>query len=195
VSVAGHLEIEVKIRWDAGAAEARSRIEGAGFPQVAARTLESDTVFDLAAGELRASNRLLRLRRSGESAIVTYKGPPHGGPYKTREEIEFDLSDARAFEDVLDRLGYHPTFRYEKFRTKFAALDEPGIVSIDETPIGVFLELEGEPAWIDKTAARLGLSPREYLVSSYASLYREYLGLHPGAPSDMTFGAGSRVEP
>jgi adenylate cyclase, class 2 len=195
VSVAGHLEIEVKIRWDAGAEDARRRIEGAGYPQVAGRTLESDTVFDRAEAELRASGRLLRLRRAGDSAIVTYKGPAQGGQYKTREEIEFDLSDPRAFTAVLDRLGYQPSFRYEKLRTKFAAPDEAGIVSIDETPIGVFLELEGEPAWIDRTAARLGIEAREYLVSSYASLYQQYLRSHPGAPADMTFDTGSRVEP
>jgi len=88
---------------------------------------------------------------------------------------------------MLDRLGYAPRFRYEKFRTKFATPDEPGVLSIDETPIGVFLELEGTPEWIDRTAARLGLSPEAYLTLSYANLYQEYRRTRPTAPEHMTF--------
>lgn len=190
-----NLEIEVKIRCNAGAAEARERIARAGYGLTEARMLECDTVFDRGAGELRAAGQLLRLRRAGDRAVVTYKGPPQGGDYKTREEIEFDPSDARAFTLVLERLGYSVSFRYEKYRTKFAAAGEAGVVSIDETPIGVFLELEGEPQWIDRTAARLGIARSEYLVSSYGSLYQKYLLTHAGAPRDMTFAESACVEP
>ncbi len=122
--------------------------------------------------------------------MITYKGPTRPGPHKSREEIEFDVSDAAALTKVLDRLGYTPSFRYEKYRTKFAAPGEPGIVSIDETPIGVYLELEGPPEWIDASAARLGFSASEYLTSSYAFLYAEYRRSSPGAPCDMTFTEG-----
>jgi adenylate cyclase class 2 len=186
-----NLEIEVKIPWTDGPADARRLIEHAGYIETEPRTLESDTVFDLDTGALRSSDQLVRLRRTGARSMVTYKGPSHGGPYKTREEIEFDISDPVAFTEVLDRLGYHPRFRYEKYRTKFATQGEPGIISIDETPIGVFLELEGGPEWIDRTAANLGLSRAAYLTRSYASLYQEYLRTHLNAPSDMTFVKGT----
>jgi adenylate cyclase class 2 len=193
VSASGtNLEIEVKIPWADGPDTARRVIEGAGYALVEPRTLESDTVFDRDGGELRRADQLLRLRRAGDRTLVTYKGPSRGARYKIREEIEFDISGARAFEEVLNRLGYQPRFRYEKYRTKFAAPGEPGILSIDETPIGVFLELEGETEWIDRTAARIGLSPDAYLNRSYASLYQEYLRTNSGAPPDMTFG---RVAP
>ncbi len=188
---ATNLEIEVKIPWTTGTDAARRAIENAGYVQSEARTLESDTVFDLDSGELRGADQLIRLRRTGDRAIVTYKGPSRPGPYKSREEIEFDISDATAFTEVLDRLGYRPRFRYEKYRTKFTAPGEPGIVSIDETPIGTYLELEGEPEWIDRTAARMGLSRDAYLNQSYSKLYQEYLLTHAGAPRDMTFDAAS----
>jgi adenylate cyclase class 2 len=186
-----NLEIEVKIPWTDSVEAARRVIETSGYALIGPRTLESDTVFDRDTGELRRADQLLRLRRAGDQTVVTYKGPSRGGRYKTREEIEFHVSDARTFAEVLDRLGYQPRFRYEKYRTKFAAPGEPGIVSIDETPIGVFLELEGEPDWIDKTAARMGLSRGAYLTRSYSSLYQEYLRTHPGALHDMTFGGAS----
>jgi adenylate cyclase class 2 len=123
---------------------------------------------------------------------VTYKGPATRERHKSREEIEFDVSDPSAFELVLDRLGYSPRFRYEKYRTKFASpggagIITAGIITIDETPIGIFIELEGPADWIDRTAAHLGLAQSAYLTASYAALYREYLLSHQGAPQNMVF--------
>lgn len=185
------VENEVKIRFAGSAEEARARIESRGYRQVQPRTLESDRVFDRD-GELRGTGRLLRLRGEGDRAIVTYKGPAQPGPHKNREEIEFDVSDAQAVASVLERLGYRVAFRYEKYRTKFKAEGEPGILTIDETPMGVFLELEGPPEWLDTTAARLGLSPAEYLTESYAKLYEEYSRSRPGLPRDMIFDENAR---
>ncbi len=189
------VETEIKIRFERGSPQdARELIESHGYSILEPRTLESDRIFDRnAPSELRGADRLLRLRRSGSRATVTYKGPATRERYKSREEIEFDVSNADAFELVLSRLGYEPRFRYEKYRTKFALAGEPGIVTIDETPIGVFLELEGPAGWIDQTAARLGFSPSEYCTASYAALYREYLHSHQAAPPDMVFRAEDRL--
>jgi adenylate cyclase class 2 len=184
-----YVETEVKIPYPAGAEDARHRIEQRGYSLIEPRTLESDQLFDQAGGGMRQADTLVRLRRTGGRATVTYKGPATRERYKSREEVEFDVSDAEAFVLFLERLGYVPGFRYEKYRTKFAAPGEPGIITVDETPIGVYLELEGIAAWIDPTAARLGLSPSEYLTASYGALYREYLQSHPDAPANMVFGA------
>jgi adenylate cyclase class 2 len=180
-------EIEVKIRFTQGAAEARALIEQKGYSELEPRTLESDQIFDRGEAELRSADQLLRLRRSGPRATVTYKGPATRERHKSREEIEFDVSDSANFELVLARLGYSPRFRYEKYRTKFGAPLEPGIITVDETPIGVFLELEGPAGWIDDAASRLGFEHAQYLTASYAALYREYLRLNNGAPANMTF--------
>jgi adenylate cyclase class 2 len=186
-----YIETEVKIAFPEGADAARALILGQGYSLADGRTLESDQLFDREGGELKLGGKILRLRRTGARAMATFKGhaleDPAGERYKRREEIEFDVSNADAFQKMLDRLGFAPSFRYEKFRTKFATPGEAGIVSIDETPIGVFLELEGTAEWIDRTAARLGLSPEEYLTVSYAALYREYRSSHPNAPEHMTF--------
>jgi adenylate cyclase class 2 len=186
------IETEIKIRFDRGSPrDARDLIERHGYTLLDPRTLESDQVFDLDSSQLKGADQLLRLRRSGARSTVTYKGPATRERHKSREEIEFDVSDAAAFALVLDRLGYTPRFRYEKYRTKFAAQPpEPGIITIDETPIGVFLELEGTPDWIDLTAARLGFAGSEYCTQSYAALYREYLLSHRDAPPNMVFSTG-----
>jgi adenylate cyclase class 2 len=142
-------------------------------------------------GELRHSDRLLRLRSAGGRWTVTYKGPSLGGAamlmHKKREEIETDVSDGPACAQILAGLGYQPSFAYEKFRTTFAAPDEAGIVTLDETPIGNFLELEGPESWIDQTASRLGFGLSDYVTSSYAALYEEHRQTHRTVPRDMKF--------
>jgi adenylate cyclase class 2 len=181
------IETEIKIPFEHGPEEARNLIERHGYVVIEPRTLESDAVFDRGVSELGNVDQLLRLRRAGSLSTVTYKGPTTRERHKSREEIEFNVSDPSAFELVLDRLGFSPRFRYEKFRTKFAAPSEPGIITIDETPIGIYLELEGEANWIDSTAARLGFQPSQYCTASYAALYREYLRYHEGAQQNMVF--------
>jgi len=189
-------ETEIKLLWQGSAEDARALVERHGYQLSSPRTLESDQLFDLPSGALRQSDQVLRMRRTlspetGRRAMVTYKGCASREIYKSREEIEFDVSDPDAFTLVLERLGYYPGFRYEKYRTMFKAYGEPGLITIDETPIGIYLELEGPQAWIDCTAARLGFPAERFLTVSYAGLYREHLEQHPGGPADMTFDLGN----
>ena len=185
-------ETEIKLHWNGTAEEVRAFIERHGYTVSAPRTLESDQLFDSSAAALRQSDQILRLRKTvspeGKTrALVTYKGPATRDGYKSREEIEFDVSDPDTFTLVLHRLGYQPSFRYEKYRTQLRASGEPGLIAIDETPIGVYIELEGPQDWIDSTADRLGFPAIQFLTVSYASLYGQYKARHPQAPVDMTF--------
>jgi adenylate cyclase class 2 len=60
---------------------------------------------------------------------------------------------------------------------------------VDETPIGNFAELEGEAAWIDKVAARLGVSHSEYMTLSYGRLFEQWREEHHSGAEHMTFQA------
>jgi adenylate cyclase, class 2 len=185
-------ETEVKLRWQGTAKAAQALIEQHGYTLTEPRTLESNQLFDLPSRVLQQADQILRLRRislqeGGTRAIVTYKGPASREVYKSREEIEFEVSDPEAFTLVLERLGYHPGFCYEKYRATFKASGDPGLITVDQTPIGIFLELEGPPEWIDSTARRLGLPIAGFLTVSYPGLYREHREQHPDAPPNMTF--------
>jgi adenylate cyclase class 2 len=187
----GPIETEVKIRCSFDAAGIRVQLEERGFTAQTTRTLEVDQLFDLADSSIRRADKILRLRKeSNDSSTVftlTYKGPAERGRYKIREELEVEVSDGAGFTVILERLGYIPGFRYEKYRTKFRREGEPGIVTVDETPAGVFLELEGPKDWIDETAAKLGFSPADYIILSYALLWKEYRASHSNTPEDMIF--------
>jgi adenylate cyclase, class 2 len=180
------LETEVKLRLKGSQQDLVKLLEQLGYA-AGRRTLEVDQVYDRASGKLRASGRLLRLRSKGRDWIVTYKGPANTDRHKSREEIETHLADGPAFAQILTGLGYLPAFRYEKQRTTFRAEGAAGIVTLDETPMGDFLELEGEPFWIDHTAQLLGYTAEHYITASYAALYQEYRLLNPAVPEDMTF--------
>ena len=186
------VETEVKLPLRCTPEEARRIVERVGY-RADARILEVDQLFDRPApdpsafGELRAAGQILRLRSAGSEWILTYKGPAARSPHKSREEIETSLTDGEAFATVLDRLGYRPSFRYEKYRTKFHAEGEPGLVTLDETPMGAFLELEGPSEWIDRTAPLLGFSVRDYVTLSYAALWRDYRLVNQSAPENMVF--------
>ena len=183
----GPIETEVKIPIREGADAAQSLIEARGYRVAIPRTLQIDQVFDYPERTLRNSGRLLRLRSENGQAIITYKGPAAaGGRHKSREELETSAGDAAMAELILERLGFIRSFRYEKYRTTFSVPGEPGIVALDETPIGVFLELEGPAYWIDEAAEKLGFGSESYVIASYATLYRDFLKSNAG-PSDMVF--------
>ena len=66
---------------------------------------------------------------------------------KVREEIETVVGDGEMLLRVFEELGLHVWFRYEKYREEFA--HEDVIVAVDETPVGMFVEIEGGEQGID----------------------------------------------
>jgi adenylate cyclase class 2 len=182
----GPFETEVKIAITDKKA-AQDLIEAQGYRVIGPRTLQSDQVFDSPDNALRRSGQLLRLRSEGSGAILTYKGPAvQGIAHKSREEIETSAGDGPTVQRILEKIGFVRTFRYEKYRTTYRAPDQPGLIELDETPIGVFLELEGPAYWIDRAAAALGFATQDYITASYAALYRDHVSAH-GGPPDMLF--------
>ncbi len=184
-------EVEVKIRIRDVAAT-RRLLRRNGFLVERRRVFESNDVFDTPESTLRANRRLLRLRRTGSHVLLTFKDKPVPGKHKIREEIELSLSDSTAFAEILHRLGFQTAFRYEKYRTEFARPHDSGLVLLDETPIGNFLEIEGPAGWIDRTAAMLGYSEQQYITSSYASLYLAHCAQRGVPPAHMVFPASRR---
>jgi len=179
-------EIEIKLHLKGGLSEMRKKLRSLGFWIRKRRVFESDILFDNTKHALRKHGKLLRLRRVGSQGLLTFKGPSERSRYKKRWESQTRVPDADTVEAILAQIGYHPVFRYEKFRTEYAGSGE-GLVLLDETPIGNFLELEGSPRWIDQTARLLGFSSRDYVNRSYGYLYLAYCREHKIRPKNMQF--------
>jgi adenylate cyclase class 2 len=136
---------------------------------------------------LRGNEQLLRVRQAGQKGVLTYKGPGVEGKYKEREELEVEVSAPGRLREILEHLDFISAFRYEKYRTEYRRSREKGVATLDETPVGVYLELEGAPAWIDRTARRLGFAESDYSTASYYGLYVDYCRVHGLQPTHMTF--------
>jgi len=184
-------EIEIKLRLPGKLAPIRRRLRDAGFQVAERRALESNVLFDSPERSLSKQGKLIRVRRVGSHNVLTFKGPPQPGRHKKRQEINIDFPDAEGLQIVLNQIGYQPAFRYEKFRTEYSIPPGTGLVMLDETPIGNFLEIEGSPRWIDRTASLLGFSSADYITASYVSLYVTYCREHGITPGNMVFSKRS----
>jgi adenylate cyclase class 2 len=142
-------------------------------------------MFDTGDELLRRSGCALRVRSESGRSLLTFKGPVQSGVVKTREEHETVVSDGDVLTRVLESIGLHVWFRYQKFREEFAA--EDATIALDETPIGTFVEIEGGERAIEQMAHALGRSSSDYLLDSYRGLFlrrREQFGL---TGADMMF--------
>ena len=183
-------ETEVKIRLS-NRATVLELLKRLGFAIAVERLFEANTLYDTHERALMGRNMLLRLRQAGENGVITWKGPGESGPYKIRPELETSVGSIETLDRILRQLGYSAVFRYEKYRTEFTGREAAGTVTLDETPIGDFLELEGPGEWIDDTARGLGFSQRDYILDSYARLYLADCERRGVEPANMVFASHS----
>ena len=191
---AEHLHLETEIKLPVGdPVQIRRKLARLGFRINSRRAFESNLVLDTPQRTLRRRGELIRIRTVGRLSLITYKGPVRRTRHKSREELETSAGDAATLLAIFERLGYEPLFRYEKYRTTFSKPgNHDGEITLDETPIGVFLELEGAPEWIDATARLLGFQTADYITASYGSLYLDYCKAKRLRFSHMTFAANAR---
>jgi adenylate cyclase class 2 len=161
----------------------REHLQAAEAEKVSASSLEDNLIFDRN-GELASASRLLRLRFDGRGACLTFKGPAaYDGGVKIREEIETAVDKPTEMRAILENLGYEKVQRYQKYREEWRL---GGVmVCLDRTPIGDFVEFEGDAA--AKLAKRFGLDPQTAERRSYLKIYQDHRELEPTAPEEMVF--------
>ncbi|HRE47179.1 MAG TPA: class IV adenylate cyclase [Aggregatilineales bacterium] len=180
-----HTETEVKLRVPDLALIAK-RLEGIGATLKTPRVYERNIHYDDPAQTLTGSGRVLRLRQDN-AARLTYKEPAALGAYgsTTRTEIEIGVDDFEAADMLLQRIGFTPTWVYEKYRTTYT-LDGCEVV-LDELPIGTFVEIEGEPEAIRRCLVALGLDRLPTIKESYSALFHKLKQDHNLPIRDLTF--------
>ena len=167
------VEIEIKLTVD-NVRAIRTNLREFGWRITTRRKLEVNWVLDSPDESLRRNNRLLRVRQSGSRSSLTVKHSPiEESAYKIRKEFETELPHTGSILKILGALGYQIVWRYEKYRTEFSKKNNRGAILLDETPIGNFLELEGEATWIDKTTAKFGFTTADYITDSYRTLFEK----------------------
>jgi adenylate cyclase class 2 len=187
-SMTATLEREIKLRFETADA-ARAAVLAAGATPIRSRRLQEDCLLDTHDEVLRHRRCVLRLRMESGKSLLTFKGPVQPSDMRPREELETIVADGPLLLCILQELGYHVWFRYQKYREEFAVDDV--IVAVDETPVGTFVEIEGGERGIADLAEALGRTPSDYLLDSYRGLFCQHCR-DLGVPlTDMLFEADS----
>lgn len=164
-------------------AQLRERLLEVQAERLAPPAFEDNWIFDKG-GELGKRGMMLRLRIDGHGAQITLKGPTEWEEtLKIRTELQTRLEDAEQMRTILDFLGYRVVRRYQKMREEWRL--GAVTISLDHTPIGDFVEFEGQDA--EKLARRCGFAPDAAEVRTYLQLYEDFVKVNPGAPPDMVF--------
>ena len=182
------LEREIKLRFES-ATVAREAVLAAGALPLYGRRLQEDAMLDTEDEQLRRQRCVLRVRMENGKSRLTYKGPVQPSTMKVREELETVVGDGEMLLRVFGELGLHVWFRYEKYREEFS--HEDVIVAIDETPVGVFVEIEGTEQGIADMTVAIGRTAEDYIVDSYRSLFLQHREQYGLSGSDMMFDPGA----
>jgi adenylate cyclase, class 2 len=167
-----NLEIEVKL-----ACENLDRLRQANLDLqlVEARHFEDNWLLDSKDQKLFHKGAALRVRSVNNRGVLTYKGEVHNSEtsiLKVREEIESAVEAPEQVVELFERLGFHRSFRYQKYRAVYRLVGAGNELSItfDETPLGNFIEIEGDEEGVLQTMQAAGFSADEIIRESYPEL-------------------------
>ncbi len=103
---------------------------------------EHDIYYNAPHRDFGQTDEAVRVRYTGDHAVVTYKGPKiKTFGLKAREELNFAVESGENFETMLDRLGFTKTLEVNKWRETYKT--GAASVSLDKVDgLGTFAEIE-----------------------------------------------------
>jgi adenylate cyclase class IV len=171
----------------------RRRLREAGA-ELRSGGLMIDVLYDRGGG-LTLRGEVLRARtyRHAERVnfVLAWKGPTQRSPdgYKLREEVE--LSVGADPGHLLEALGYRPVHVIER-EIEVWHLGE-AIARLERYPrMDVLVEVEGEPAAIERVVAASGIPRDEFTAEPLAEFVRRYEE-RTGATAELAGGSASAV--
>lgn len=170
----GKLNLEIEVKLACGDPD-RFRKAGLSLRLETPRHFEDNWLLDLPDRSLLKQGAALRVRSVNGTGTLTYKGvvkETHESRLKVREEIETAVDEPKRLIELFERLGYKRSFRYQKYRTGYIiALGEVELkVEFDETPMGNYIEVEGDECSVLKVLDAAGFSAGDIIRESYPEL-------------------------
>ena len=138
---------------------------------------EHDVYYNAPHRDFSITDEAVRVRYTGDHAVVTYKGPKiKKFGLKAREELNFAVESGKTFETMLDRLGFTKTLEVNKWRETFrlgtasVSLDTvDGLGTFAEIEVIVENESDNPTGQIGKIAKEIGVDG-EPILASYLEL-------------------------
>jgi adenylate cyclase class IV len=170
-------EVELKAVVDDFELRRQAAVESGGVLEFEGRL--EDRRYDTIDEALTSRDEVLRTR--------TYRnpgGPPHTsldwkGPrtieqgYRVREEQSVGVESLAVLEIILERLGFHVTKAIDRHIVQFDVLG--AVVRLERYPkMDDLVEVEGEPAAIERAIALLGMRRADFNGDSLAAFARRY---------------------
>lgn len=170
-STATMVESEVKL-----ACDDLSRLYHAGFELniVVPRHFEDNWLLDTSQHALLTQGSALRIRFARGRGWITFKGAVRDtdSVVKVREEIEVETTAPERSVELFARLGFERSFRYQKYRTAYQLTVDGKELTVvfDETPMGNFIEIEGDEKTVTFVFKASGFSTSDIVRESYPEL-------------------------
>ncbi len=164
--------------------EKKYRLDKKLLVEMAAKLRELNAVFTAdvfeenylhRGGLLDERNAVLRVRKTGDKTLLTYKekvGTSPDGDFKHKIEFETVVADVAATEHIIEKLGYRLSVVYEKHRKSWH-LGNVEVV-LDELPFGYYMEIEGAIEDIIEAEKLLGADRLEPELRGYPRLTAKY---------------------
>ncbi|MBX4204908.1 MAG: class IV adenylate cyclase [Candidatus Doudnabacteria bacterium] len=172
-------EIEIKIKLDDPEALYERALSFGGEELKEKEGLEHDVMYDDGKGFFDAF-KVLRLRTAPFGNLLTYKEKNQGSDqdhFLVRTEIETYVTDAKAMDEIIQKLEFVPYRIKEKYVRKIRLQEM--ILEFHKLPfIGEFIEIEGDKADVEKMVNKLNLDINSGINRDYTSLFHEYCDDH-----------------
>jgi adenylate cyclase class 2 len=167
-----NLEIEVKLACDNLDRLGNAKL---ALQLVEARHLEDNWLLDSPDHSLFKQGAALRVRAASGKGLLTYKGVVKDSAtsiLKVREEIESVVDEPEQIVVLFERLGFQRSFRYQKYRTIYSVNCNGKAITVtfDETPMGNFIEIEGDEEGVLQTMQAANFSVAEIIRESYPEI-------------------------
>lgn len=128
--------------------------------------------FDTPNLDLEKKGVFIRVREGSKKTITLKEKIGDNYDFKARKETEFQIEDIDNMKYILEKIGLTYIRIFEKYRINLSYKNT--VISIDELPFGLFLEIEGEDNDLITVVNDLKLDINQKILGTYWDIFEEY---------------------
>ena len=115
----------------------------------------------------------IRLRTGFKNTLTLKKARVKESEVSERLEIEIEIDDMESCQKLLQEIGLNEKLIMEKYRMIWEV--NGTIITIDELPFGVYVEIEGSVQSIKILSELLGLNYDNRIIITYWEIYKDIM--------------------
>ena len=123
--------------------------------------------------ELSKEGTYIRLRTGFKNTLTLKKARVKESEVSERLEIEIEIDDMESCQKLLQEIGLNEKLIMEKYRMIWEV--NGTIITIDELPFGVYVEIEGSVQSIKILSELLGLNYDNRIIITYWEIYKDIM--------------------